>query len=146
MSIHETVTILNELLTLEQRNLALRLLATAFVDSASAGDHTNVQRIAQASKERSAWLADMIISLGGVPGLRSGDLSTADMHYLDIRFNLPRFIADREALIKKYHLATQRIHDEARVSDLIQRILQRHRQELALLRQEPQQDVDALLT
>ncbi len=145
MGMERMVDILNELLGLEQRSLAPRLTeSTAFVDSASAGDLANVKRIAHASKEHSGWLANMIISLGGVPGFRFGDLSTADMHYLDLRYTLPRFIVDRESLIKKYELAARRIDDEPRVSALIQRILQRHRQELTLLRGEPSKETDAV--
>jgi len=145
MGTDPTVDILNELLMLEQRSLAPRLLeSTAFADNASAGDLANVHRIAQASQEHSAWLANMVISLDGVPSFPLGDLSTADMHYLDIRYSLPQFIADREALIQKYQLANGRITDEPRASDLIQRILQRHRQELDLLSGEPTQESGAV--
>jgi len=145
MGTDQTVEILNELLALERGSLAPRLLeSTAFADNASAADLANVQRIAQASQEHSAWLANMVLSLGGVPGLRLGDLRTADMHYLDIRSSWPRFVADREALIRKYQLANERIDDEPRASDLIQRILQRHRQELALLSGEPSHERDAV--
>ena len=147
MGTDRTVDILNELLALEQRSLAPRLLeSTAFVDGASAGDLTNVQRIGQASKEHSAWLANMIISLGGVPGFCCGDLGTADMHYLDLRYTLPSFVADRESLIKKYELAARRIGDEPRASDLMQRILQRHRQELTLLQGDPKSEAGAVGT
>lgn len=147
MGTQQTIDVLNELLALEQHSLAPRLLeSTAFADSASSSDLANVHRIAQASRDHGEWLANMIISLGGVPGFASGDLSTADIHYLDVRCSMPRFIADRESMIRKYELAATRIGDEPRVSDLIQRILQRHRQELDLLRGEPRHDPDAVTT
>ena len=134
MAAQRTIDILNELLAIEQRSLAPRLVeSTLFVDRASTADLANMQGMARACEEHGAWLAEVIIDLGGIPAFRDADLNTTDMHYLDLRHNLPRFISDREALIEKYLRATEWIDNEPRAADLIQRILQRHRQELAAL-------------
>jgi len=140
-----TVAVLNELLALEQRNLAGRLLeSTVFVSRLCVKDLNLVKRMAQASAEHGAWLAEAIIGLDGVPGPRHGDVHTADLHYLDLRHVLPRLITDHQNLIQKYTLAAARIASESKANSVASRILRHHQEELDSLRQLPSESVTAV--
>ena len=130
------VGILNELLTLEQRNLVTRLLeSTVFVSRLSVEDLNTVRRMARAGEEHGAWLADAVLQLGGVPGPRGIDPTSADLHYQELHHVLPRIVADREVIIRKYTMAARRLDDEPQAAQLVARILERHRDELTSLQQ-----------
>ena len=133
-----TVAVLNELLALEQCNLAARLLeSTVFVSRLSVENLNLVQRMAQTSAEHGAWLAEAIVALDGVPGPRHGDVHTANLHYLDLRHVLPRLATDQESLIQKYRLAAARIASQPKADTVVAKILQRHQEALDSLNQLP---------
>lgn len=128
------VGILNELLALEQRNLAMRLLeSTVFISHLSVDILNNVRNMARASEQHGSWLADAILRLGGVPGPHVADAQSGDLHYQELRHLLPRLVADRDALVNKYTLASKRIGADAATAELVARIHERHREELTLL-------------
>lgn len=128
------VEILNELLALEQRNLVTRLMeSTVFISRLSVEDLSTVERMARASEENAAWLAEVIRSRGGVPGPRVNDVASADLHYNDLHRLLPRLITDRHSLIRKYTLAVKQLGTEPRTSELVVRIRDRHQDELTAL-------------
>jgi hypothetical protein len=136
------VDILNEVLALEQCSLATRLMeSTVFVSRPSVDDWNTVRRMARASEEHGAWLADAILQLGGVPGPRVSDVTSADLHFQELHHVLPRLIADREALVHKLMLAAQRVSAEPRAAEPVQRILRRHQEELASLQPSGGQNV-----
>ena len=129
-----TVDILNELLVNEQRRLATRLAeSNVFVSRPAAENMRLVHRMAEESREHDAWLVASITELGGVPGPRVGDITTADVHYQELRRVLPRLLADHEALIRKYKLAAERLNTEPRAVEVVQRILARHQADLEIL-------------
>jgi hypothetical protein len=128
------VAILDELLTLEQRSLAPRLLeSTVFVSDLSVAAFGLVQRMAHATGDHAAALTKLILDCGGSPGPRGSSVTTADLHFQELQRVLPRLIADEQALIRKYAIAAQRLSDELRASALVTRILQRHQQDLEKL-------------
>jgi len=128
--------ILNELLVEEQRCLAVRLVeSTVFVNQAAMDELGNVQRMARASRKHGAWLADLILSLGGVPGLRGIKASSADLHYQDLRHVLPRLVEDCESLVRLYTRALQHVDDEPLAVELVTRIRSRHQEALDSLKQ-----------
>jgi len=130
------VAILDELLTLEQRSFAPRLLeSTVFVSDLSVAAFSLVQRMAQATGDRIAALTKLILDSGGSPGPRSSFIVTADLHFQELQHVLPRLIADEQALIRKYAVAAQRLSDEPNASAIVTRILQRHQQDLQTLRE-----------
>ena len=138
------VDILNELLAFEQRNMVPRVLeSTVFISRLSIEAMNVVQKMARASAENGAWLADAIRELGGVVGTRMTDTASADLHFQDLHYVLPRLVADREALLHRYELAAHRMGAEPRAVEVVQRILRRHQEELARLQQIADRSVGA---
>jgi len=130
------VAILDELLTLEQRSLAPRLLeSTVFVSDLSVAAFSLVQRMAQATSDHTAALTKLILDCGGSPGPRSSSVATADLHFQELQHLLPRLIADERALIRKYAIAIQGLSDEPHALALVTGILQRRQQDLQTLRE-----------
>ena len=125
----QVVAILNELLTLEQRSLAPRLLeATVSVSSLSVQAMVHVQRMTAATPDHGAALAKLILDLGGTPAPRRYLIATADLHFQDLHRVLPRLVADQKALVRNYIVAAQCLSDEPRALALATRILQQHQQ------------------
>ena len=136
MDVRMILDVLNELLVLEQASLARRFLeSTVFVSHMTVEALTTVESMAQADEEHSARLTDAIIRLGGVPGLRFADPRTSALHYMEINHALPRLVADREALVRKYTMAMNHIAAEPLATDLVRRILNHHTEELTSLEQ-----------
>lgn len=132
----QVVAILNELLTLEQRSFAPRLLeATVSVSSQSVSVLVLVQRMTAATRDHGAALAKLILDLGGTPAPRCYLIATADLHFQDLLHVVPRFFADQEAAVRSYTLAAQRLSDEPRALAVVTRILQQHQQDLQSLRE-----------
>jgi hypothetical protein len=130
----QVVAILNELLSIEQRSLAPRLLeATVSVSSLSIPALVLVQRMTAATRTHSAALAKLILDLGGTPAPRRYLIATADLHFQDLQHVVPRLVADQEAIVCSYTLAAQRLSDEPRALALVTRILQQHQQDLRTL-------------
>jgi len=128
------VAVLNELLSLEQRSLAPRLLeSTVSVSSLAAPAMSLVQRMSNAVREHSGTLARLILELGGTPGRRGFGIATADLHFQDLQHVLPRLVANEEELVRDFTLAAQRISDDPRALAAVTRILQRHQQNLQAL-------------
>ena len=141
MNAQNTIGVLNELLASEQSSLALRLLeSTVFVSQLSVEDLSTVKRMARASEEHGAKLADLIIQLGGVPGLRVGDTRSADLHYQELHRALPRLVSDREALVKKYERAAEFVAADPRAARLVAELLGGHRTLLALAQDHPRKN------
>lgn len=131
-----TVDILNELLAFEQQNLAGRLLeSTVFVTAPSIDDWNVVRQIAQASCEHEGWLAEKILALDGVPGLRFGSTNTANLHYQELGRALPRLVAWCENAVDTHMLAAKRVDAEPQAQQVVSRILARHQQALMSVRQ-----------
>ncbi|MEK7730864.1 MAG: hypothetical protein AAB385_03410 [Planctomycetota bacterium] len=130
----QVIAILNELLTLEQRSLSLRLLeATVSVSSLSVPALVLVQRMTAATRDHGAALANLILDLGGTPAPRHYLIATADLHFQDLHHVLPRLVADQVAVVRSYTLAAQRLSDDPRALALVNRILQQHQQQLQAL-------------
>ncbi len=142
MDTRAIVGILSELLSGEQRSLATRLTqSTPFVSHLSLADVGVVARLARASEAHCAQLADLILELGGVPGPRTCDPTSADLHFQELHHILPRLIADHEALIRKYELAAQRVAAQPRAASLVERILSDHREGRSILQQPRRRNV-----
>ena len=90
--------------------------------------------MAEQSAEHCAWLVDLITGLGGVPGPRPADASTADLHYQRIERVFPRLIFDHEALIESFALGAERVAEQPEASGVVRHILQRHRDDLVELK------------
>ncbi|MDO8629360.1 MAG: hypothetical protein Q7R41_02605, partial [Phycisphaerales bacterium] len=93
------IAVLNELLAAEQQNLAPRLFeSTLFVSRLDVEAYDVVRAMAQACREHCAALTELILEFGGQPAPRTGDVTTADLHFLELHYVLPRLIADQRFL------------------------------------------------
>lgn len=125
------ITVLNELLAAEQRNLAPRLFeSTLFVSRLDVEAYDVVRTMAQACREHCAALTELILDLGGQPAPRTGDVTTADLHFLELHYVLPRLIADQRFLERKYAVAAPGVAAEPDAAALVSRVLDRHRRDL----------------
>lgn len=133
MNTSATIDLLNELLAAEQCNLVTSLMdSTMFVSHPSVDLYDAVSGMARASREHERWIAETVLRLGGVPGLRMVNVSPADLHFQEISAVLPRLAEDRRILVQKFENA--RLHTtETRAVDVIGQILEHHREEYALL-------------
>lgn len=139
MDSNSPVPILNELLAVEERGLAARVLeSTVFISRASVEESTNVRRMANAQRKHRAWLSEALIENGGVPGPRVGDAASGDLHFQDIRCLMPRLAVECEAIIAKFALAADRVSAFPKVAGLISKIHARHLDELAVLKETAQ--------
>jgi len=122
---------LNDLLSYESTSLLPRLAeSTIFVSWASAGDAECVSTIIVEEIEHQAWLVEAISDLGGDPASPSPDIRSAEVHFLDLGYILPRVLADRKRLLSAYESAAARIGANAHAADIIAKITQRHRRHL----------------
>jgi hypothetical protein len=134
MNVRLIIDVLNELLTVEQRRLSIRLMeAKIFVSQLAIDDLRIVQRLADQSTEHCAWLVGAITKLGGVPGIRVADVTSADLHYQELRRVLPRMVSDHKALIEKYRIAAERVAADSEAAEVVGRILRRHQEDLEVL-------------
>jgi hypothetical protein len=136
------IAVLNELLAAEQQNLAPRLFeSTLFVSRLDVEAYDVVRAMAQACREHCAALTELILDLGGQPAPRIGDVTTADLHFLELHYVLPRLIADQRFLEHKYAIAAPRLAADPGVAALVSRVLDRHRRDLGRI-----QSLDARTT
>jgi len=126
------IAVLNELLIAEQQNLAPRLFeSTLFVSRLDVEAYNVVRAMAEACREHCAALTELILDLGGQPAPRTGDVTTADLHFLELHYVLSRLIAEQRFLESKYAIAAPRVSAEPRAAALVSRVLDRHRRDLA---------------
>ena len=129
----KTIDIVQELLAAEQASVVLRLAeSTVFVSPLSAPQALAVRRIASEINEHSAWLVDLLTHAGQSPGPRIGDLSSADLHFQEVSYALPRVTADVEHLTRLCERAAQRSTDPT-LAPVVARMTQRHRKHLETL-------------
>lgn len=130
----KTIDIVQELLAAEQASIALRLAeSTLFVAPPSAPDSAALGRIADEINEHSAWLADLLTAADRSPGPRISDLSTADLHFQEISFALPRLTADLTRLAQLCERAATGVATDQTVAPVVARMTDRHRKHLETL-------------
>ncbi|MCH9058745.1 MAG: hypothetical protein IIB55_08975, partial [Planctomycetes bacterium] len=124
----KTIDIVQELLAAEQASIALRLAeSTLFVAPPSAAEASALGRIAGEINEHSAWLVDVLARAGRSPGPRISDLSTADLHFQEISFALPRLTADLTRLAHLCERAATEVATDQTVAPVVARMTERHR-------------------
>ncbi len=134
MTPNPTVDILNMLLAAEQSSAIERLReSTVFVSWASADEYPIVKRIARETNEHCAWLVDLIDRNHGYVRPRAGDLRTADMHFQELDYLLPRVIEHERSTLKKYEAAAAKLANQPEAAAVINRIAARRRDQLATL-------------
>lgn len=135
MSEAEVLDVLDELLAVEQRRFAIRLVESVpFVSQEAIPESRLLVRLVDESNVHCGRLVDVMLRLGGVPGPRTGDLHTADLHYQDLDHLWPRLIGDQEKLVATYRSAAQRVASEPLASEAVERILTTYQADLDALR------------
>ncbi|MBI1825485.1 MAG: hypothetical protein HY287_10020 [Planctomycetes bacterium] len=130
----DEIDLLNELLSVEQANYAARLVeSTVYVGSDSMQADRVVERMARTNREHCEQLTDLILDLGGSPTPRRFDTITADLHFQDLAFLLPRLIEYQKGLVAKYEEIVPRLSMIPRAQSLAARILERHQRDLSSL-------------
>ena len=123
------IDVLNELLAAERSAPAHRLIeSTVFVSRAAAEDIFVVRRMTEQSQEHAAWLTEVILQLGGSPGLRVGDMTSAGLHFQELRSAMPYLLTQSEGLVRKYTVAAARVSSESQAVDVVGKILARHKE------------------
>jgi len=132
------VAVLNDLLAAENRSLAPRLFeSTVFVSRFDIDAHRLVQRMNRAAREHAASLTSLILDLGGEPNPLRLDVSTADLHFLELHAVLPRLIDDQSRVVRAYSRAGASLAHAPRVAAVVARFLAEHQQSLDALRATP---------
>jgi len=128
------LALLDELLVLEQRQLAVRLSESAvFISRKSLDQQGVIQRLCEQADRNAELLVHTMGILGGSPGPRVGDLSTASLHFQELSCVLPALIDDLAQLAKAYRVAAERASIHPRAAAVVGRILQGHQAELDAL-------------
>ena len=79
------IDVLNELLAAERSAPSYRLIESiVFVSRAASEDIFVVRRMAEQSQQHAGWLTEVILQLGGSPGLRIADMTSAGLHFLQV--------------------------------------------------------------
>ena len=135
METQNSVAILSELLVLEQGSLTRRLLeSTLFVSHVAVDDLNLVKRLAAASEQACGQLANLILKYDSGLPYPAGNMTSGDLHFLELRHVMPRLAADEQRLVAAYAAAADRLNDdEPEVSGAVTRILARHREHLDAL-------------
>lgn len=121
------IDVLNELLAAERSAPAHRLIeSTVFVSRAAAEDIFVVRKMAEQSQQHAAWLTEVVLRLGGSPGLRIGDLSSAGLHFQELRSAMPYLLSESDELVRKYKAASARVLSESQAVDVVGKILSRN--------------------
>lgn len=128
------VDILNELLLQEQGGVAPRVAeSTAFVSDKAIPERLFLDRLVSSIQRHCRDLVDAIVEMNGEPALRHYDANTADLHFQDLRFALPRIASDLKELAHKYSLAGTRVASNRMASALVARNLAGHQAHLSEL-------------
>ena len=127
MDTAKIIKILNELLAAEQGCVVSHLLRSASVlsEGSVAGLET-ARRVEREVQEHAAWLAEMVTSLEGTPGLRRADTRTAGVHYRELQRALPALREDCLRLRALCTRAAGQVVGHPRAVTLVERIGARH--------------------
>ena len=127
MDTAKIIKVLNELLAAEQGCMVFHLLRSASVRQAhSVAGLEIVRRVEREVQEHAAWLAEMVTSLEGTPGLRRVDTRTAGIHYRELHQASPMLREDCLRLRDLCTRAAGQVAQYPRALTLVERIGARH--------------------
>lgn len=126
--------VLNELLDAEQRALLPRLMqATAFITKDRTADWERIRRMVADRDRILARLVETILRLGGQPAPRTGEITSADFHYVALSALLPRVLAGQRELCRLYDRAAKVLTDSPPAAAVVTDIAAHHRVALETL-------------
>ncbi len=125
---------LDQLCHAERRSLLPRLQeSTVFVSWPSAEQADAVQEMIQEEQEHIAWLIEMINDLGESSTPCTADVRTTSIHYVELDYLMPRVIQSKRDVIEFYEQNAAAVWSSPAASELISRIIARHKAQLAKL-------------
>ncbi len=107
--------------------------STLFVSSVTAEELFLVRGLATQNRRHGEALSNLIVEMGDIPWPPTRDVRSADLHFQELRFLLPRLIADLKRLVAAYRHAAPQLAAKPRAASLVNRIVQRHEQDIAVL-------------
>ena len=127
-----TLDILNQLFTAERRSPLPRLAEMGvFVTWALAREIEQVRRMVREEAVHQAWLLEAAEDCGGGLAPAGPDVTTANLHYLDLQAVMPRVLDGLEKLVRLYTDAAQHNHLLTPLAaETIRRIAIRHQAHL----------------
>lgn len=144
MDQREVIDTLNDLLALEQCNLATYLKdSTVFISKISIKDASLLDQMVIASTSHGKLLAETIVALGGTPGLRRVEMMTTDLHFQDLASVFPRLVEDRGDMVQRCSRAAERVSNEPSALRVVQQLHECHQGEWEALKSRA--NVDAAL-
>ena len=130
------VDLLNALLDAETRSLLARLSESApFVSWAAADEQTLFEDLVEEQRQLKAALAECILSLAGSPAVGGANLTTDDLHFVELHYAMPRLVADQDQLVRACEMAAERVDADCDAGRLIAETRQTHEHHLVRLRE-----------
>ncbi len=128
-------SILNDLLSLEARSLLRRLAeAEPFVEAGEIEAGEAVRRMVAEQERDRQRLAQTLLDLGGEPRLVASDITSADLHYVELPRLLPRVIACQEDLVARYEQAVPAVAEHPLAAEVVCDVADHRRAHLDYLR------------
>ncbi|MFO0973558.1 MAG: hypothetical protein U1A27_08990 [Phycisphaerae bacterium] len=107
--------------------------AEAFVSWLSVEEQALLGAMVRDEESQRRELAAAILELGGEPRATPPATSAAELHYLDLRYVVPRLVADKRRLAAELERVASRTADEPRAAAALGRVLQSQREQAAHL-------------
>ncbi|MGB0714934.1 MAG: hypothetical protein ACPGXK_03595 [Phycisphaerae bacterium] len=130
----EAIAILNELLALEQGQLALRLAESGTFISKAGVDKARILRdLESKAHQHGARISKTVLRLEGSPGMRVGDINTAHVHFQQIRIAWPLLVEDMRKLVAAYRSGAEKLVATPAAARTVGEILAEHEASLQTL-------------
>jgi hypothetical protein len=130
----QTIAALSDCYEAECRSLIRHVAESQpFITWLSVPDQAEVRQIAADEAGHERQLVDLILSLDGFLPPANRGTDAAGLHYLDLRYLLPRIIADKRRLIAAYEAAAPHVAANKQAATIVGRILEDERRHLAEL-------------
>ncbi|MBI4578204.1 MAG: hypothetical protein HY718_00785 [Planctomycetes bacterium] len=132
----DTLDVLNKLYAAEKRSLLPRLAEMGvFAQWALAHEMEQVRRMAADQALHEAWLLEAAEACGGALRPACADVTTANLHYLDLQTLLPRVVAGVEHLVQLYDRTMREANSLLpEAAETVARIYNRHQAHIEQLR------------
>lgn len=132
MNVDRIIAVLNELLVRERDALSLRLFeSTVFISRLSIDSSRVARSIVARAEDHTSKLVQLILDLDGSPRPPKNSISSADLHYQELNFVLPRLAEDQKRLLAAYRRGAELVGEHQGASALVAEIAADHERSIA---------------
>lgn len=132
MNLDRIIAVLNELLVRERDALSLRLFeSTVFISRLSIESSRVARAIVARAEDHTSKLVQLILDLDGSPRPTRNSITSADLHYQELNFVLPRLAADQKKLLAAYRRAGELVGEHQGASSAVAEIAIDHERSIA---------------